>query len=197
VLKARTGADEVVIFDATSRYQDAEFPPTGPNQLAHLRVHVDQNPSSAQARVTLHTGAATNWTLRRVQIVNLWRPLLAPVRNYPLALCDYRTVDPMADLVTTRLLFPPWLKDRENYSVTYSPRHRWYYWSALTPDEVLVFKCYDSASRTLACANGEPDRPDLRDVAGLCPHTAVVDPAGPTDGRLRTSLELRALALYR
>jgi cephamycin C biosynthesis protein len=197
VLKVRTGADMVVIFDATSRFQDTTDPPAGPNQSAHLRVHVDQNPRSAHARVDLHAGVAKHWPLRRFQIINLWRPLLAPVLNYPLALCDCRTVDVAADLVATKLQFPPWLKDCENYSVMYSPNHRWFYWSTLTPDEILIFKCYDSASRSLAIANGELDRPSLLDVAGLCPHTAVFDPAGPTDGRLRTSLELRALALYR
>ena len=197
VLKARIGADKVVIFDATSRHRDSRVPSTGQNQAPQLRVHVDQNPRSARARLARHAHTTAEWPPRRFQIINLWRPLLGPVRNYPLALCDYSSVNPATDLVRTRLRFPPWLKVRENYSVTYSPRHRWYYWSALSPDEFLAFKCYDSASRTLAQADGEPDRPALRDVAGLCPHTAVMDPVGPNDGWLRTSLELRALVLYR
>lgn len=200
LLQARTGADDVVIFDATWRSEDPDAVPGGPNQSAHLRVHVDQNPASARARAAHHAGPASTKPSRpfhRFQIVNVWRPLLAPVRNYPLALCDYRTVDVAADLVTTRLCFPAWLKDGENYSVTFNARHRWYHWAALTPDEALIFKCYDSASRTLALASDGAERPGLLDVAGLCPHTAFFNPGGPSHGRLRTSLELRALVLYR
>lgn len=105
-------------------------------------------------------------------------------------------MDPATDLVATRLRFPAWLKDRENFSVKFNPSHRWYYWGSLSPDEVLVFKCFDSASRGLALAGGASG-PDLTDVAGLCPHTAFLDPAGPVTGRLRTSVELRALLFYR
>jgi cephamycin C biosynthesis protein len=162
-----------------------------------LRVHVDQSPKSARARAADHTGPGRPF--RRFQIVNIWRPLIEPVRNFPLALCDYRSLDLSADLVPTRLRFPAWLKDRENYSVRYNPGHRWHYWGSLSPDEVILFKCYDSASRGLALADegaecGERD--DLIDTAGLCPHTAFFDEKGPATGHLRTSLEMRALLFY-
>ena len=126
----------------------------------------------------------------------MWRPLIAPVRNFPLAVCDYRTVDVAGDLVVTRLRFPAWLADRENFSVRYNPSHRWYYWRGLAPDEVMVFKCFDSASAGLAGVSEGAGAPGSLDVSGLCPHTAFVDPDGPTTGRLRTSVELRALVLY-
>lgn len=194
LLTGLTGADAVVFFDATLRHEDTTIPRAPTARAPHLRVHVDQNPRSARARATNHGGADRRF--RRFQIVNIWRPLLEPVRNYPLALCDYRSLDLAVDLVPTRLSFPPWLKDRENYSVQRDARHRWYFWGALSPDEVLVFKCYDSASRGLALASGGTERADLRDVAGLCPHSAFFDPGAPASGRLRVSLELRALLFY-
>jgi len=218
LLRSRTGADAVLFFDATLRREDTDTPRDPAHQSAHQRVHVDQSPRSAWARAADHGGPR-----RRFQIVNVWRPLLAPVRNFPLTMCDYRSVDPAADLVVTRLDFPAWLKDRENYSVKHNPGHRWhdwdsltrqarsprraprpaghcwYYWDSFTPDEVVLFKCYDSASRGLALAAGDTgdtgDR-DLAAVAGLCPHTAFFDENGPTTGRLRVSLELRALLFY-
>src|SRR3990172_8793398 len=33
----------------------------------------------------------------------------------------------------------------ETYSVSHNPEHRWSYFSQMTRDEVLLFKCYDSA----------------------------------------------------
>jgi cephamycin C biosynthesis protein len=194
LLTSVTGAGTVEFFDATLRRQDAT--PTGatPHQAPHQRVHVDQSPNSARARAALHGGAGHRFG--RFQIVNVWRPLLEPVRNYPLALCDFRSLDLTADLVATRLEFPPWLKDRENYSVKHNPRHRWHYWRSLAPDEALLFKIYDSASRSLALAADGAERPGLADVAGLCPHTAFYDEKGPDTGHLRTSLELRAVLFY-
>lgn len=195
LLRSMTGADAVIFFDATFRRQDGGAPHDGDYQSAHQRVHVDQNPQSARARALTHCGAEAE-RYRRFQIVNIWRPLLAPVRNYALAFCDFKSIDPDAELVPTRLDFPEWLKDRENYSVKFDPRHRWHFWSGLTPDEAVIFKCYDSASRALALASGDGERDGLLDVSGLCPHTAFFDENGPREGCLRTSVEMRALLFY-
>lgn len=195
LLRSMTGADAVTFFDTTFRRQDG-----GPSrdtqwQSAHQRVHVDQNPRSARARVTRHAGAEAQ-RFRRFQIINIWRPLLMPVRNYGLALCDWKSIDPSTELVPTRLHFPAWLQDRENYSIKFSSQHRWHFWSSLTPEEAIIFKCHDSGSRALAMAEGEAGDTDLLDVSGLCPHTAFFDENGPREGCLRTSLELRALLFY-
>ncbi|QFU92986.1 CmcJ/NvfI family oxidoreductase [Amycolatopsis sp. YIM 10] len=194
LLKSLTGADSVEFFDATVRRQDAAESGDPAAQSPHQRVHIDQSPKSARARAARHTGPGREY--RRFQIINIWRPLLEPVRNFPLAVCDFRSLDLAADLVPTRLDFPEWLKDRENYSVRHNPAHRWYYWDSLSPDEALVFKCYDSASRGLASVSEDAAGDELRDVAGLCPHTAFFDENGPSTGHLRTSLELRALAFH-
>ena len=195
LLRSMTGAGAVVFFDATFRREDGGASRSGDYQSAHQRVHVDQNPRSARARAILHGGADAQ-QYRRFQIVNIWRPLLAPVRNYALAFCDCESIDPAAELVVTRLNFPAWLKDRENYSLKFSPSHRWYFWNGLAPDEAVIFKCYDSASRSLALANGSDEDSGLLDVSGVCPHTAFFDENGPQEGCLRTSVELRALLFY-
>ncbi|MQT02636.1 7-alpha-cephem-methoxylase [Streptomyces jumonjinensis] len=195
LLKSLTGADTIEFFDATVRREDAGIPGDPSSQSPHLRVHVDQSPKSALARAAEYGEPGRRF--RRFQIINIWRPLIEPVRNFPLAVCDYRSVNLSADLVATRLDFPAWLKDRENYSVRYNPGHRWYYWGSLSPDEVMFFKCYDSASRDLALFGEDTERPGLADVAGLCPHTAFFDEKGPTTGHLRTSLEMRALLFHK
>jgi cephamycin C biosynthesis protein len=191
LLISLTGADEVEFFDATVRREVSDEDRAAENQSAHQRVHVDQSARSALARAEHHRAGRG---FSRFQIVNTWRPLLRPVRNFPLAVCDFRSLDVATDLVPTRLDFPEWLRDRENYSVRHNPDHRWYYWDALTPDEALLFKCHDSASRDLA-PDGAPGA-RLADVAGLCPHTAFFDEDGPSTGHLRVSLELRALLFH-
>ncbi|WP_439373840.1 CmcJ/NvfI family oxidoreductase [Bradyrhizobium sp. DASA03120] len=205
-LRRLLNADDVVLFDTVVRHKDTEEPVKmidSPFVGPYMRVHVDQNPRSAWARLGHHGGP--NRVFRRFQILNAWRPLLEPVRNYPLALCDYRSLDPEVDLVTTRRVLPEWMherwvQDREGYSLKHRPEHRWCHWSALTPDETIVFKCYDSASSSLALKADGAIPPELEgeliEVAGLCPHSAFLDPYGPTKGHLRSSIEVRALVFY-
>src|SRR4029077_17224688 len=114
----------------------------------------------------------------RVQIINLWRPIHGPVQDAPLAVCDALSVAP-EDLLASDLVY----RDRigETYSVTYNPAHRWFYLSAMTPDEALLLKCYDSST-------------DGR--ARFAPHSAFTDPTAPADAPLRESIELRTLVFH-
>ena len=109
---------------------------------------------------------------------NVWRPLRGPVQAWPLALCDAQTVVP-EDLVVSELRYP----DRvgETYAVTYSPRHRWFYFPQMRADEVVLLKCFDSAR-------------DGR--ARLSVHTAFEDPATPAGAPPRESIEVRMFAFF-
>jgi hypothetical protein len=181
LLKQATGADRVLVFDATVRRRvpGIEDRGDGPRQPA-LRVHVDHTQKSGPQRVRdLLPDEAEELLRGRVQIINIWRPLHGPLRDYPLAVADARSVSP-DDLVASDLVYRH--RVGETYSVTYNPAHRWFYLSEMRPDEVLLVKCYDS----------------LKDGrARFAPHTAFVDPTAPPDARLRESIELRTLVFHR
>ena len=70
----------------------------------------------------------------------------------------------------------------------------------MTPDDVILLKCYDSASNQLAQvtrSRADVDPNELRDdVAGLTPHTAFYDSEGAKKGITRKSIEVRALVFY-
>jgi hypothetical protein len=91
--------------------------------------------------------------------------------------CDARTIGP-GDLVPTDLLY----RDRkgEVYSMRYAPKHRWYYFPHMRPDEAMLLKCYDSA----------------RDRARFTAHSAFDDPTSPANPRSRESIEVRTLAFF-
>jgi hypothetical protein len=114
----------------------------------------------------------------RVQVINLWRPLFGPLRDFPLAVADARSSTP-DELVPSDLVY----RDRvgETYSVRYSPRHRWFYVPDMQPDEALLLKCFDSA---------------LDGRARFAPHTAFQDPTAGPNVRPRASIELRALVFH-
>ncbi|CAM6006414.1 unnamed protein product [Sphagnum balticum] len=197
LLKRVTGASHVVFFDHTVRkVRPGQVDDSPSTRQPVQRVHVDQTPISAHERVKRH---ASNIPWKRFQLINVWRPLKNPVYDYPLAMADPRSIDVLNDLIpTTRVNLPP-LPNGETYSVVYNPQHRWYYWSRMTPDEVLLLKCYDSASRALSTVKqsaAQVDETLLSDVAGLTPHTAFYDAQGAKEGPNRHSIEVRALVFY-
>jgi hypothetical protein len=174
------GAEKVVIFDHTVRN-------TAPEQQAARRVrepastvHNDYTDKSAPQRVRdlLEPDEAEARLQRRYVELNVWRPIAGPVEAWPLAVCDAASVD-RHDLVASERRYP----DRvgEIYAVTYNPRHRWFYFPRMERDEVLLIKCFDSAT-------------DGR--ARLAVHTAFDDPTTTAAAPPRESIEIRMFAFF-
>jgi len=179
LLKELTGAERVFIFDHTTRRHIPGMEDWRGVRQPARRVHVDHTARSGPQRVRDLLPAEAERLLRgRVQIVNLWRPIRGPVQDAPLAVCDARSVAP-DDLVPSDLVYQH--RTGETYSVTYNPAHRWFYLSAMKPDEALLIKCFDSRT----------DGP-----ARFAPHTAFTDPTAPVDAPPRESIEIRTLVFH-
>ena len=130
----------------------------------------------------------------RFAIINVWRNIARePVATRPLALCDAASVRP-EELVVFEIHYG----DRvgENYFAKHDPRHRWVYWSAMTREEALLIKQWDSAGEL---ARSEGARADAEGADGPCTfsfHSAFEDPATPPDAPDRWSIEVRCAVLY-
>ncbi|KAJ3529188.1 hypothetical protein NMY22_g9099 [Coprinellus aureogranulatus] len=103
-----------------------------------------------------------------------------PALEWPLGLCDYRSVNPEKDALPVALVYPD--REGETYGITYNPNHKWKYLRGMTPEEVVLIKCFDSVQ------DGS--------VAVFTPHTGFSDPTTPPDAPHRESIELRALVFY-
>jgi len=198
LLLKQTGASRVVFFDHTVRQpHPPEVPESPSTRRPGVLVHVDQTPASAHRRVERHVQPPRPY--KRFQLINVWRPILNTVYDYPLAVCDFNTVDVVNDLIPTVLRRTPPTPNGENYSVKQSDKHVWWYWSEMTPSDVLLLLCYDSASRELTRvkeSGADVLESELRDVAGLTPHTAFKDEEGAKKGIKRHSIEVRTLVFY-
>lgn len=197
ILQKITGADKIVIFDHTFRKPNLAGPESPSHREPVLRVHVDQTPVSAYDRIRYHVEDKYKH-FKRFQLINVWRPIENIVYDYPLAMADFRSVNVVEDLVTTELRYPSWLMDQETFAVKYNPLHRWYYWSHMHPNEVLLFKCYDSASLKLAglVKSFKVQEKCLKDVAGLALHTAFFNEIEAELNIKRQSIEVRAIVLH-
>ena len=92
--------------------------------------------------VRRHGKDADGFLRGRCQYVSIWKPLRGPLHDYPLAFCDFRSLDPRTDLE------PQDIVDRdevlENVHVYHRPRHNWYYLSAQQDFEALIFRQADT-----------------------------------------------------
>ncbi|KAI1184276.1 methyltransferase [Nemania serpens] len=209
---ANNAVRKVVIFDHTIRRRVP-----GAARAPVQQVHVDQTPAAAAARVRRHLppDEAEDLLKRRFQLINVWRPIGHAASDHPLAVIDWRSTSP-ADFVPVDLMYPkrrdsvidndddrgrerPPPKTDARSTEGYEPRgetmgvlaneaHKFYYVKDMTPDEVLLLKCYDS------WGEGEPG--GKKGLAVRTPHTAFEDPDTPADAKPRESIEVRALVFY-
>ncbi|KAF2876388.1 hypothetical protein BDV95DRAFT_224443 [Massariosphaeria phaeospora] len=207
-----SGIKKVVIFDHTIRRRVKDAPRQPVQQ-----VHVDQTPAAAEVRVRRHLpqDEADDLVKGRYQIINVWRPIENPATDMPLAVIDWRSTRP-EDFIAVDLLYPrrdsvePDNDDRgkeklpdptsftstegyevrgETMSVAANEKHQFYYMKDMTPEEVLLLKCFDS--------RGEGLEKGVRGLALRTPHTAFVDPQTPADAPGRQSIEVRCLVFYK
>ena len=72
----------------------------------------------------------------------VWCPLNHPVTDWPLAVCDCRTVDPEQDLEEVDTVLPH--RVNEIYHLRHNSSHKWYYMRKQQPNEALIMKICDS-----------------------------------------------------
>jgi len=179
LLKSITAAGRVHIFDHTVRASDAEIREVKQTREPSTLVHNDYTVKSGFVCLDENLGQdAEKLKQGHFQIINLWRPLVDPVQSWPLAFCDARSVDD-ADMVDAERRAPN--HTGEISLATHNPKHKWFYYSDMNPDEVLIFKTFDSE-------NG-----------GRVPyaiHTAIDISGRFPDAVPRESIETRAFVFY-
>lgn len=173
-----TGARRVLAFDHNVRNPvKAERGEDGAQAPVRF-AHNDYTEASGPQRVRdLLPGEADGLLGRRFAVVNVWKPIVGPVEEWPLAFCDAGSISP-ADLRPTDLVYAD--RTGEVYSLQWNPAHRWFYYPGMRADEALLLKCYDS----------DPV------YARFTAHTAIEDPTSPAPAAPRESIEVRTLAFF-
>ncbi len=129
-----------LIFTALRRRRPGERQNQAGKRQPVSQVHVDQTTPASIARVHRHLPAAEVPKLleNRFQIINLWRPIEHPAWDWPLALCDYRSVDVEKDVFPVSFVFAD--REGQTFGVTYNENHKWKYLRGMTPEELVLIK---------------------------------------------------------
>lgn len=154
-VRQRTGADEVASRGWVLRRSAA--PAENASQPQAALVHIDYGPEGAvgtAARVYAEQ-FPDGRGYRRALATSVWRVFSGPPQDWPLALCDFRSLrdeeglpnqlyfvdripdDPFADVDESKMI-------TSGSEFHYSPEHEWWYFPDMTRDELLFFVFHDS-----------------------------------------------------
>lgn len=189
-VQSRTGANRVATLGWTLRRSAA--PGENSSQPQAALVHDDF--SVAGARQRAQTAYDSHFPdgpgFHRALITSLWRVFSPPPQDWPLAICDYASVEPGEGL-DNRLYFVDKIPDdlyaempanapgTSGFEFHHNPGHQWWYFPDMTRDEILFFKLNDSDHSR----------------AWRVPHSAFLDgTARATEPR--HSIEFRTIAYF-
>lgn len=188
LMKSATGALEVFIFDHNVRNKTRSDRGESGVRLPTDGAHNDYTLSSGPRRIreVLEENDALHLIDHRGAVINLWRPIVGPVQDHPLAVCHARTTE-LGDFIPTTIQH--YLEDNldtphltgEIYSFKHSAAHRWFMLSNMQPDEVFLLKCFDTATDGRAIFTG---------------HTGFKNPQCPPGFKPRESIELRTVVIF-
>jgi len=179
-LKRETGATDVHIFDHTVRIQDTTKREAASRRLPVLIAHNDYTEMSGPKRVkdVMEAERADRFLGHRFAMVNVWRSIGKSADRSPLAFADGRTVA-AGDYIATDLIYES--RKGEIYQNAHSDGQRWYWYPNMTRDEVVLLKCFDTATdgRTRYTA-----------------HSGFDNPAATADTPPRESIEVRTMISF-
>lgn len=203
-IRQLTGADKVVargwmIRTSADLSQRAEekvegYTHSGGIQPVAGEAHVDLNVETARrmAEATYKKHFPDGPGFKRYLVTSYWRTFSPPPQDVPLALCDGRSSYGCEEKSNTLFIvdqFPegdaltaPVEGEDKLMAATipsFDPAMRWWYFSGMQADDVLLFKFQDSD----------------HDRTWRCPHSAFFDPSFP-DANIRESIECRSVAFW-
>ncbi len=183
LLRDVTGAQFALAVGVNVRFvrRREDYARTADDQPARF-PHADFTDESSRALIDFIGRTAGDYS--RAAIYNVWRVFSKPPQDFPLAVCDVRTVSIADEKNALAVLDLPGEDDPFSSVTTVyhpNPANQWFYFSNMTVDEALIFKAFDTA----------PERPQR------VPHSSFANSLAGSDAPPRCSIEARILAFYR
>lgn len=197
--KSMTGCDWVLFYPAVIRNpvaatQSDDFNPVHLVHSDYAESYWDmiRNPEHPYHKIIMKYAAEEGITssdvhsASRVKTIQFWRNVGEAVVDFPLGFCDSRSIQ-RAQLVPILVEEYGGLRTEfESFAVLPpdADEYLWYTFPAMQPDEVAMFRSFDSELSTT-------------DQTFWTAHTAFADPIAGEHAAPRHSIEMRAICLFR
>ena len=186
LIKEKTGAAHVVMFHHQVRAKEHNASPeTGTVSSVQPYangIHSDSHPKSARDLFLAIAGPMDKkFKKGRFLYINAWRNITdTPIGNDHLAVLDETSIVKPDDYIVSELIDKSYSLQQYRLLDVNSKQHRWFYFSAMKKNEVILFKQFDS---------------DTTLTGRLCFHTSFNNPNAP-DCTARQSIEARGIAFF-
>lgn len=177
----------IIPFDVTIRRADASDRQERPVR----KMHIDQSKHGAYKRVEYELRKEPDLLqdIRqhrlRYRILNFWKPINGTIKDHPLVFADSRTVK-SSDLVPVKHIYPHYVG--ETFAVKYGPDQRYWYWSNMGADDVVLLQCFDNIDDMAENRDGEAQ-------AARCAHASFCLAEKGYEACSRESIEIRCIVL--
>jgi len=186
LIKKNTGAAHVLMFHHQLRSKNnnatAETGTVSTIQPYAYGIHSDSHPKSARDLFKMMAGGLDKkYHKGRFLYINAWRNITdTPIGNDHLAVLDETTLVKPDDYIVAEFHDRAFSLQQYRLLDVNSAQHKWFYYSAMKKNEVLLFKQFDS---------------DTSLSGRLCFHTAFHDP-NAAECPERQSVEARGIAFF-
>jgi hypothetical protein len=188
LLKSQLHAKDVIIFDYNQRSKvrakAGQSEVRTPVEAAHVDYTMTSGPK--RSREILENAQKNHYQKNRLALVNVWRPIIGPAQDFPLAICSSTSVADQ-DLIKTDIhhfsesnLKTP-RHSGQIYSLKHNQQHEWYYYPDMQTHEALLLRNWDSGKPT---------------THGYTPHTGFRNSLAPVNTTPRESIEVRTLVVF-
>jgi hypothetical protein len=164
---------------------------TQPATLAHIDCSLESATKVVQSAFSISPDRC-----RHVVSINLWKSLQGSGNDWPLALCDMRTLDHARNTVVADVVYHN--RFTENEFVYHDEVQDWWYVSDLKDDEIIMFLQKDSESETPGGGGKSSYRCYGKLSDGLIgvAHTSFLNPMAENHAKPRTSIEFRTFVVF-
>ncbi|KAK1240219.1 hypothetical protein MKX08_007661 [Trichoderma sp. CBMAI-0020] len=161
-LKRELGAKYVHVLDYAVRKRHQSFPVSTGEEFQYDQptalAHIDFTAKEGERIIRVLFGNRAEEVLKgRWQAINVWKPIKGPLDDWPLGLCDARSVDFANDTIAGDIVFDDFVT--ENLQIFPSPNFQWYYVPDQNTWEALMFKSADSDETAVPDATIHDARP--------------------------------------
>ncbi|KAJ3528155.1 hypothetical protein NM208_g10338 [Fusarium decemcellulare] len=139
---------QLMVFQVRKRYPNF---PHGGGELAKFTQpvtvpHTDFSVHGAFMRMKdVFPGQIERYQDREFDLLNVWKVLKGPNDDWPLAVCDFSSIDWENDTTANDAILPQ--RTGENWLLHHSDRHRWYYLGGMEEDDLVVLRNIDSGGK--------------------------------------------------
>ena len=175
--KRATGAREVIVTQHVVRTEDTSDFNKAYARFLHCDYSLADPRAMAVSALEKQGLAPADYQGCDFAWYNSWQPFDNPAAKNPLCVVDAAT---LADDDVVDYYYTGYGNSGKSAMPMRSQSHRFYYFSDMATDELLLLKQLDTRGRR----------------AAICPHTSFDNPDAPADAPPRRSIEVRVMAVF-